>query len=648
MRSVCVLAALLVLPAGLVAEPPAPPSVLEVIPREASAALVVRSIDAFKTKGKKLLEELDLKAPISPEDLVPEALKLLNITGGIDEKAPVVLTILQGKDGAAAGLDDIVLLLPVADRDKALAGFGVDRKPKDDEIVPVTPGGIVSPKALTVRGRYLCLGMSEDVLKRLTMKPLAGISAAEKKQYGDSDLLLYLGERAWPFVWGDYLDSLNNYFTRRKFGLEEKVGKQFVYGMRDAKYSLVGLHLDKGARLQSTIVFDVKKDEAAKEMLGMLRAGANRATTGALADGNVVAALGWAGNGSKNGIITKLIFDVFLEGPLPGKLNDLPVFARADYPTAAGVTHELWKGLRGARLGLYQHKKEAEVGLFSVVAILDAGDAPAFVREVRSLATIAELKEEDLKKDEVKKIIDVEKLVRQLDDDEFEARESATTRLRLLGVPALPYLEKAIEKPISPEQARRAKELRDQIAKIAEEKRKELLLAKDLPRSIRPEFAFVPAMEKRGGVTVDGLKLTLTGGTADLPKLAERLLGPSWDRVRLAVVGEQVVVLIGSATEHLDATLANLKTGKGGLAQGKLLTGFDRRADRARTAEMHGSAQAFLGMVASTWNLPETLFRDPPELTSFATSFEEDRLHLDLWVPTRELRVMLHAIFPGS
>ena len=114
------------------------------------------------------------------------------------------------------------------------------------------------------------------------------------------------------------------------------------------------------------------------------------------------------------------------------------------------------------------------------------------------------------------------------------------------------------------------------------------------------------------------------------------------------MLGNQVIVLLGSDPALLDQTLANLKTSKGGLQQSKLLAGFEKRADKNRSAEMHGSAQAFLGLLATQWNLPAKLFRDPPALTSFAVSFEADRLQMDLWVPTRELRTMVHTIYKGN
>jgi hypothetical protein len=620
--------------------------VLKAIPKESSAALVLRSIDAFKTKGQQLIKDLELNVGQSPEQLVALVYQALGIQGGVNEKAPVVLAILQGKGGAAAGQDDFVLLLPIADRDKILAGFKLAKKPKDGEIVRLGMGGFLQPRVLVVRDGYLGLAFADEALKRLAAGPLTGVSPAEQKQFGDADLLLYLGERAWPVVWGEYLDALDNYFTRRKAGEEQKVGGQFIKGMRATRRSFLSLRVDQGVRLRSNMVFDVAKEKAAAEMLALLKAGTSRSSARGLADGRGIAALGWAGDGSKNGILTKLAFDVFLEGPLPGPFNSLPVFATTDYPTAAGVTHDLWQRLRGARVALYHNQNEKELGLFSVVAVLDTADSAAFLKQIRTLTKIAALKASDLKTPEGLKLIDVEKLVRELDDDSFRVREAATTRLLVLGEPALPYLEKAIAKRESLEQVRRAERIKKHLDAVREERRKELLLPKEMPRAIRPSFAFAPAVEKREGVPVDVLAVTLNVKQKEFLKRVSQLLGPTWDKMRLAAVGNQVVVLLGSDVSVFERTLANVKAGKPGLAEGKVLAGFERRADKGRTAEMHGSAQAFLGLLAAEWKLPAKLFKDPPQLTSFAVSIGKDRVDLDLWVPTAELRVMVQAIRP--
>src|SRR5262245_41559048 len=74
-------------------------------------------------------------------------------------------------------------------------------------------------------------------------------------------------------------------------------------------------------------------------------------------------------------------------------------------------------------------------------------------------------------------------------------------------------------------------------------------------------------------------------------KLRE-LLGPDWDRIRLAVHGRQVVVLLGSDQELLRAALKNLREGKRGLADAKPLFASNAHLDPARQVEFHLSVAA--------------------------------------------------------
>lgn len=647
MKRILALVFAVLIPIPAFAQPAAPKDIFEVIPRDASAAIVLRSIGDFKTKGNQLLKEVELQYEMTPEKLVGLALTMLNIPAGVDEKAPVALSILQSKDGGQASLEDIILLVPIADRAKILSGFALDREPKDNEIATINNGGGIGVAAIVVRGKYLGLAASKAGLQRLTNESLK-VSDSEKKQFGDADILLYLGKRAWPFVFGTFLDQLGGYFANRKDEEERKVGKKLVQGLRATEHSFSSLRFENGVRFRGNMVLDVKNEKAAAELLDMLKAGTNRSNLKRLPEGKAIAGLGWAGDGSKNGIVTKLLFDDFLEGPLPGIFNSLPVFAHTDYPTLAGVAHEVWQRLKAARVGLYQNENEKELGLFSAVAILDTTDGPAFIKEIRTLSRIADLKKEDLDLPDIQKLLNLDKLVRDLDDPVFRNRQAAATRILLVGEPALPALNRAIAKPLSLEQKRRAEDLKKDIDVIAADRRKEVLLGKDVLRTIRPTFAVAADIEKRGGVSVDVLKMTFNTKDKAFIKRVEELLGPNWDKVRMAAVGDQVVVLLGSDAALFDKTVANLKTGKAGLADAKVLNGFDKRADKDRTAEMHGSAQAFLGLLYSHWKLSPKLFRDSAELTSFAISFEPDRLQVDLWVPSRELRVMLHAVLPKA
>ena len=232
----------------------------------------------------------------------------------------------------------------------------------------------------------------------------------------------------------------------------------------------------------------------------------------------------------------------------------------------------------------------------------------------------------------------MEKLIRDLGDDDFEVRESASNRLRLIGEPALPLIEKALQSKDA-EVLRRAEELKPAIVAAAVARRKDLL-SKEAPWRIRPTFHFEAKAEERGGRKIETARVRLTEKDAPAAEALRSVFGPDWDRVRLAAQGKQVVVLFGSDTKLLDAALANLKDGKPGLAGAKSLTGFEKQADSARKLELHGSAGAVLSLLRGE-DLRRPKATNAPSLTSASVAVGPDRLRLDLWLPPSELEALL-------
>jgi hypothetical protein len=141
---------LLATPAALLAQP----SITDVIPKEASAAIVLRSVHDFKVKGKQLLGDLQVLNDEAIDMLVVQVLGALRLQDGLDHKAPIVLATLD------TGIPDgIMLMAPIADREKILAGYKLAKQPKDGDIVKLAnDGGFISPQALLVRRVHLAAG----------------------------------------------------------------------------------------------------------------------------------------------------------------------------------------------------------------------------------------------------------------------------------------------------------------------------------------------------------------------------------------------------------------------------------------------------------------------------------------------------------
>src|SRR5207244_9730327 len=120
----------------------------------------------------------------------------------------------------------------------------------------------------------------------------------------------------------------------------------------------------------------------------------------------------------------------------------------------------------------------------------------------------------------------------------YAVRDSATTKLQLIGEPGLPYLEKAIKSP-DLETSRRAEHIKREIVQAAEARRKELLSG-NIARAVKPSFAFLDKGEETAGKKVRLVAVKLPKKDAAYARPLSQLLGPEWNRVRLAIVGKQV------------------------------------------------------------------------------------------------------------
>lgn len=118
------------------------------------------------------------------------------------------------------------------------------------------------------------------------------------------------------------------------------------------------------------------------------------------------------------------------------------------------------------------------------------------------------------------------------------------------------------------------------------------------------------------------------------------MFGPDWDRIRLATHGKQVVALLGSDERLLHAALRNLKEGKPGLAASKSLAPFTSHSDPARKVELHLSLQTALGLMKADDLKHPPAAGQHPMLTSFAMTVDPERLQFDLWVPSKEVKVI--------
>jgi hypothetical protein len=82
-----------------------------------------------------------------------------------------------------------------------------------------------------------------------------------------------------------------------------------------------------------------------------------------------------------------------------------------------------------------------------------------------------------------------------------------------------------------------------------------------------------------------------------------------------------------------------LKEKRPGLAGAKYLAAFGKHSDPGRTAEFHVSVQTVLALLNAD-DLRKAPAAADHAMTSFALTVGPERLQLDVWVPSAEVKVI--------
>jgi hypothetical protein len=599
---------------------------LELVRDNAVAAIVLRSPVDLGRRGDQVLSDAKIEGSFRPSQIVnllQLGLGLLGVQQGADFDGAFAAMIFPDPAGERVAnpelfLRSFVVMVPFTDREQMAKNFGFGKAElPDGKVTRLMKRVGNSIEFVAMRDKHIYLAASEAVLEQaLKGRPVAGqVTKAQRESFGTADLLIYVNPRPLKKDWLEFRKDTEDRLAKLAEEPEDKkVVQQLVRSLDDFKFFLGAARLDKGVGLQVLAAFD-EQGAAAKDFLGSLRPEQPAHFEG-LPQERRVAAYARAGTNARTKLLGRALADFFLRELL--QANRLT--SEADRPTMLGVLNEVWRRVRGSRVGLYLTSDEARLGLFSVVAVLDTKDAGEFVTELRTLARIGD-GTLDPSKPDGKKELDVAKLVRDLSDARYTVRAPATTKLRLIGEPAVAELEKAAKDGKDLETMRRAQRLLEQIGAVSAERRKELL-KKDVPRFVRPTFGWVAKAESRLGQPVDIVHVKLKDEAA--AGALKQYFGPDWDKLRLAVRGQQVVLLLGSETALFEETLKNIESGKAVAAAGQ---------GAATLARIQVSVDALASLVTGgARRLPGKA------LPSLTLSVPSSGVQLDVFVPAAELK----------
>lgn len=623
-------------------------SVRDLIPAGAAAAVGVSSIEELKKKGDRFYAAAGLQGTDRPSRLAEMALDFLGVKEGLDKGDSFALVLADpeilgiqlwtpdGKPNLGENriMDLLVVVAPVRDRDAFAGNFGIKKGELKPDVVVGGKGKILG-QFFYAHGDHVFFGNHATVVRRVARDPRAGaeLTPASRRTVDQADILVHLNTRALaPFI-KDMLTGMEKDLRKQAPDGNDGIIRQFIGTLAAIETTWIGVRVDEGLGFSWINTFSSSADKSARDFLRALQSGSSGADLVALPEGRVVLAQAFRGNGSETGSLLRMVYAWLARNTVETRGLLIPL-ERDNY---LGILGEFWKYLRGSRFALYANADRLKHGLFSAVAILDIDRPETFLAELRQLARFAAAVDdtEAARKDLLPALKD---LVDKLGSNRYAERESAAVRLRLIGEPALPYLDRAAESP-EPEVRRRASLIKERIIAVAQQRRKELLSAEAL-RPVHVLLGF-SRPETLDGQHVDVVKIKLSEPRA--AGILRDLLGPDGDRIRLAVHGKQVVVLLGSDQDLLRAALRNLKEGKKGLVDAKTVVLAQKQLHPGRAVEFDVSLAAVLAL----WNAAD--LRRPGELpgplTSFALTASPELLQFDVWLPAVDFKIVQKALF---
>lgn len=618
-----------------------PVPVFDRVPMSARLVLGIKSVDELKAKGNKFLQAVDWEPGIRPSQIFEFLMMHTGLGGAPDPKYGIAF-VLVPEDLVVArhgwfGDLQLVALFPFTDAKRLKDQFQLDAKEfKEGQIYTLKATDAALAKFMTIREGYVYIGETAKAVEVIakSKRMVDELTPEQKKAFAAGDVFLSLHANG---VSADKRKEFTRSYADLFLGKDDELADvEFATQFRDAcesvKLGLASFQVDDGLSIRLACLFD--KNEKTKKFLNSLSTRDSNSDLNGLPEGKLIFGQSVQGDGSKTATFAR----GFLHTTLHSFETTRELLAQTDHAIYLGVFTEIWKQLKGTRIGLYQNDDPAKHGLLSGVAIVDTDDAGEFIQELRRLAkfSVAEHQKQS-PKDEA---AEIEKLIRDLADSRFRVRESATAKLMLIGLPAIHYLDRAI-KTGDADLVARATKVRESIAATLEARRKEPL-SKDSIQPLRPTLGFVEKPTSQEGIDVETMVIRLAREDQAVTKELKQLFGPTWDRVRIAPMGKQAVFLFGSNEDLLRTTVANLKGKKPGLGKASFLPEFIKHSTSGRKMEVHFSIHRISGLLSGD------LIRTPKQfeegtVTSIGFSVKEDYLQFDGWFPLTEFKAYLKA-----
>jgi hypothetical protein len=628
------------------------PTMTQLVPKNAAYALVFRNVNELKERGDEFAEEMGFKGGVST--LFSIVGSQLMVSGAAFDESPCGIMwfepeLIGEAEVKQAWKKPVAVGVAISDTKALAESLNVDH----DELLA---GKIVERdhsnfghkhRYYRMVDRYLWIVSHEklyDVLKK--SQPLANaIPRSRLAEIDAADCLLSVSAKSAELRRDTAEEEAEKWIESHKEldPAEEDAIRNMFSVLSAATHAVVAARVDRGLEFSFNIFFGQDAPPEVRQRILKLSPPDEGVSLAGLPSNDLLFGISARTDASEiQPALTAMVREsrgIWWLGWRP--MLDQKFVSQFEQLKLLGLFGEIWPLTNRYNVGIYQEENAAAHGLISMASIFETDRPDVLMSELQSLAAIVDRTamgsvDSDADREEVQAL--VRSLIKQLSDDEFQQRQSATTRLVLIGEPALPLVIVAKLSKNS-EVAKRATQIAKMIREELEQKQAAALKSSVLANA-KPVFIFHPDAEERAGASIDVMEVRVKEGS-ELRALLPVLVGKEWSRIRLVKFGKHVAVFFGSNLERLDEMIRNVQAIERGEEVDVPETSYGTPLLKMRGGECQGSVSRVLRLMKHqrlTGMEPDD--KNDPELSSISVTLEPDFFTVEWRLSLPDLKVI--------
>lgn len=582
-------------------------------------------------KSQEIRDRANLKNAFNVGDFVDAICQTVKLEGCIDRTSPFIVCL--GTPKLFAGK----IHFSVTDVNKLASNLNVSAERLQEGEVCELPQPINALffrfAFVRLRENQLAMSTSQELLD--TPKPAdslsENLSGKDKEILSSDDMLIVLGQSAFEY---DFRPVVGSSLSASD---EESVGKL----LDDLKYAVCGIRIDTG--IGTTTIAGLKSLDS-KNLLGESFDSTHDTKLARIPAGKILATHALQADSKTTGGILGSILSITRDA-ISNQIARTTI--QSDSYQLDGLLSEALDRIKGGHLVLYESSNRKRYGDFNLLGVLTTEDPNAFLADLTGLAPFVNA----MSMSEAEAAFafpqaKIDDLVAELGEPHYQRRKLAKFKLELLGNRARPALEKAT-KARDVELRLAAKELLEAFKLDATNSRSDLLKG-SLFKQLKPSFAYAPQQETLSMSEIGILTMRFQSDVQRTRNKMEALFGPEWQKVRIATVGNEVLLLVGSETSILENAIAKQKLPEDALNSHKACQTFRRRANSETIFEFHVAISRLTHLLDLGISEDKSIVdKQVDRVSSFGLTIEDKRVRVDTYTPPQDIKVFLEYGLPS-